>query len=92
MSDLQQAVNELRWFHSIDFGDGLVSQGGIPLAVLNAQADIYFPHGLEGKTFLDIGCWDGFNSIEAHRRGAARVLATDHFAWTSRCWGDRASL
>jgi predicted RNA methylase len=78
MSDLQQAVTRLRWFHSIDFGDGIVSQGSIPLAVLLAQADIYFPHSLKGRTFLDIGCWDGFNAIQALRRGAKRVLATDH--------------
>jgi len=36
---------------------------------------------MEGKTFLDIGAWDGFFSFEAERRGASRVLATDSFVW-----------
>ena len=30
---------------------------------------------------LDIGAWDGFFSFECERRGAARVLAIDTFAW-----------
>jgi tRNA (mo5U34)-methyltransferase len=92
LQELQQVIHALRWFHSIDFGNGIVTPGSIPIAVLNAQADIYFGHGLAGKSFLDIGCWDGFNSIEAMRRGARRVLATDHFAWTPRCWGDRRAF
>src|SRR5262245_25907070 len=32
-------------------------------------------------TVLDIGAWDGFFSFEFERRGAARVLAIDTFAW-----------
>jgi tRNA (mo5U34)-methyltransferase len=30
-----------------------------------------------GKTVLDLGCWDGYWSFYAERRGAAHVLATD---------------
>ena len=29
-----------------------------------------------GKSVLDIGCWDGYWSFYAERRGAASVLAT----------------
>ena len=36
---------------------------------------------LQGKTVLDIGAWEGFFSFEAERRGAARVVALDHFVW-----------
>ena len=81
MPDLQEQINRLIWFHSIDFGGGVISPGVKKLEVLRAEADIYFPKSLTGKTVLDIGCWDGFMSFEAHRRGAARVLSTDHFAW-----------
>ncbi len=35
----------------------------------------------KGKTVLDIGCWDGYFSVEALRRGTSRVLATDHYVW-----------
>ena len=86
MPNLQEEIDRFNWYHSIDFGDGLVSRGKIPLETLKAQGDIYYPPSLAGKTVLDIGAVDGWNSFEAHRRGAARVLATDHFAWT---YGDR---
>jgi tRNA (mo5U34)-methyltransferase len=89
---LQDAINHLPWFHTLDFGQGISSPGMTPLPVLQAQANIYFRHGIEGKSFLDIGCWDGFNSFEALRRGARRVLATDHFAWSEGCWGDRRAF
>lgn len=92
MSDdaLRDAVNRLRWFHQIDFGRGIVSPGWIRRDKIERQAGLIFDRPLAGKSVLDIGCWDGAYSIEASRRGAARVLATDHFAWSEACWGDRA--
>lgn len=92
MEKLRQLVNDLPWHHAIDFGDGLISPGNTPINTLQAQAEAYFHDGLGGKSFLDIGCWDGFNSFEAHKRGARRVLATDHFAWSAACWGSRESF
>jgi tRNA (mo5U34)-methyltransferase len=89
---LANNVNALKWFHQIDFGEGLISPGLVPLENLRQQAEVYFSAGISGKTVLDIGCWDGFNSIEALRRGAARVLATDHFAWSDDCWGKRRCI
>ena len=90
--DLQALVNQLPWHHQIDFGDGVISPGRGENGSLRAAADVYFRHGIAGKSFLDIGCWDGFNSFEASRRGASRVLATDHFAWSDQCWGNRQSF
>jgi tRNA (mo5U34)-methyltransferase len=86
---LRQQVNALRWFHQIDFGNGLLSPGWIARAKIERQARLIFNRPLAGKSVLDIGCWDGAYSIEASHRGAARVLATDHFAWSDACWGDR---
>lgn len=37
---------------------------------------------LKGKTVLDIGTYDGFYAFEAERRGAARVVALDHYMWS----------
>lgn len=37
---------------------------------------------LRGKTFLDVGAWDGFFAFEAERRGARRVVALDAYEWT----------
>lgn len=89
---LAHQIAALPWWHQIDFGDGLISPGRCTIDVLRAQANVYFPSRLDGLTVLDIGCWDGFNSFEAHRRGAARVLATDHAAWHPPFWGDRRSF
>ena len=90
--ELVKKINSLPWFHQIDFGNGILSPGRTKIDVLNAQADIYFKDSIKGKTVLDIGCWDGFNSFEAKRRGASKVLATDHFAWSDQCWGNRESF
>ena len=85
-------MNRLPWHHQIDFGSGVLSPGATKIDVLRAQADVYFKNNIKGKSVLDIGCWDGFNSFEAKRRGASRVVATDHFAWSDQCWGNRASI
>ena len=44
-------------------------------------AAVFDPVELNGRSIIDIGTWNGAFSFEAKRRGAARVLATDHFAW-----------
>jgi tRNA (mo5U34)-methyltransferase len=85
-ADLVNRIQSLPWFHSIDLGNGLVTPGRARLADLKAMADAIFDETLAGKTILDIGCCDGFYSFEAHRRGAQRVVATDHFIWQDpRC-------
>ncbi len=35
------------------------------------------PEDMEGKTFLDVGCWEGANCAEAVRRGAKQVVGVD---------------
>lgn len=88
---LQQEVDALRWFHQIDFGNGVLSPGWIKKSKVERVAKILFDMPLAGKSVLDIGCWDGAYSVEATRRGAARVLATDHFSW-NQGWGDRRAF
>lgn len=83
MSDLRADVEKRFWWHSIDLGNGIVTPGGKSAELLRAEAETVFgPISLTGKSVLDIGAWDGFFSFEAKRRGAKRVLATDHFCWT----------
>ena len=57
-----------------------MTRGG-PLESQTAMADVIFSASVKGKSVIDIGCWDGFFSIEAARRGARRVLATDDYVW-----------
>lgn len=89
--DLAARVAALRWFHQIDFGNGVQSPGWIKAGKIRRMSKLIFDRPIEGKTVLDIGCWDGAYSIEAVRRGAARVLATDHYVWHEG-WGDRRAL
>jgi tRNA (mo5U34)-methyltransferase len=80
----------MRWFHSIDLGDGLITQGEAKsLVVISEEAKTIFKHGVSGKSVLDIGAWDGAFSFEAERRGARDVLATDHFCWSGPGWGSK---
>ncbi len=79
----QAAVDQVRyWFHSIDFGDGVVSPGTKSREQLRGELEGLRLPDLSGKTVLDIGAWDGFFSFEAERRGARRVVALDHFVWS----------
>jgi tRNA (mo5U34)-methyltransferase len=85
--DLRKRVSALGWYHTIDFGDGIVSAGidDTPYRL----SRIGLPASLENRTVLDVGAWDGFFSFEAERRGAARVLATDHYSWSGLGWGTK---
>jgi tRNA (mo5U34)-methyltransferase len=89
---LHREVAKLNWWHQIDLGDGVITPGSADIGYLNSCADIYFAGGLAGRSFLDIGCWDGFNSLEAVRRGASRVLATDHWVWANVPWASRKNI
>jgi tRNA (mo5U34)-methyltransferase len=69
------------WFHSIDFGQGVVTNGWKPLSHLKYEVQSFSLPDLRGKTVLDINTWDGFFAFEAERRGASRVVALDHYMW-----------
>jgi tRNA (mo5U34)-methyltransferase len=87
---LAQRAAEIEWFHSIELAPGLVTAGRDDT---RARVDVLaLPDDLSGRTVLDVGAWDGFFSFEAERRGAARVLATDSFAWTGANWSTKAGF
>jgi tRNA (mo5U34)-methyltransferase len=77
--ELRREVAGIRWFHTIDLGEGVVTPGED--ASPEKLRRIRLPRDLSGKTVLDVGAWDGFYSFEAERRGAARVVAIDPNAW-----------
>jgi tRNA (mo5U34)-methyltransferase len=83
--ELRNRVAALRWYHSIDLGHGIVTPG-----IDNSPerlARVHLPQDLSGRSVLDIGAWDGFFSFEAEKRGASRVVASDHYAWHGQGWG-----
>jgi tRNA (mo5U34)-methyltransferase len=84
---MQKKIDEIVWYHEFDFGHGLKSK---PATSKPATGDLDFRRrvwkfiesnldqvDLKGKTVLDIGCWDGYWSFYAERRGAKSVLASD---------------
>jgi len=82
--ELRRRVASFRWYHTLDLGNGIRTPGVDDTPVrLNRLA---LPERLTGRSVLDVGAWDGFFSFEAERRGAARVVAADHFAWNVG-WG-----
>lgn len=82
IEELRSRVNSRPWFHRIDLGHGIVTPGNDDSP--RKLKLIGMPEDLTGKSVLDIGAWDGFFSFEAERRGAARVVAADHFVWIKR--------
>lgn len=71
-----------RWFHSIDLGSGVITPGETPPEAHARMLDVMHWPDLRGKSVLDIGAYDGFYAFEAERRGAARVVALDHYMWS----------
>jgi tRNA (mo5U34)-methyltransferase len=92
--ELRAEINKIRWWHSIDLGNGIVTPGeNGPTARLREKlALIGMPQNLNGMTVLDVGAWDGFFSFAAEQRGARRVLATDSVCWDGGGWGTRAGF
>jgi len=84
---LRKRVDEIPWFHTMDLGHGIRTNGKYDPSRKLARYGI--PEDLSGKSVLDVGAWDGFYSFEAERRGAARVLATDSFVWQGKNWGTK---
>lgn len=66
------------WYHEFDFGDGVKSAPRAPYPEIWRANEAFLDEvDFTGKTVLDVGCWDGYWSFYAERRGAKHVLATD---------------
>src|SRR6185437_5902045 len=74
--ELRERADAIAWFHSIDLGEGVVTDGLSNLLLTEEQLPDF-----SGKTVLDIGAWDGYYSFTAERAGATRVVALDHYVW-----------
>lgn len=82
-AELVTRIGRIAWFHSLQLRPGITTPGAKSEAVLAQEEEALLgPFDLRGRSVLDIGAWNGAFSFAAKRRGAARVLATDEFAWT----------
>ena len=85
-NELQRKAEALRWFHTIDLGQGVFTKG-VDATQSERLAGLRLPDDLSGRSVLDVGAWDGFFSFEAERRHASRVVASDYYAWHGTGWG-----
>ena len=81
LAETQRRIDAVEWYHEFDFPNGLKARSKhdveghrLVWKFIQEQLDAV---DFRGKTVLDIGCWDGYWSFYAERRGAARVLASD---------------
>ncbi len=77
-NDLATQVAELRWYHTLDLRNGIITPGIYDHRPFLGYYGI--PEDLTGKTVLDIGAANGFFSFELERRGA-HVTAADVSNW-----------
>lgn len=57
-TELAQEVGRIKWFHTIDLGNGIVTPGQDRSR--QKLPGMFIPESLAGKTVLDIGSADGF--------------------------------
>ena len=82
LADAQAKLDTHIFHHGMDFGEGLIAKSLAPVDYINATSDAFYAGlDLRGKSVLDIGAWTGAYSFTANRQGAARVVASDHYAW-----------
>lgn len=84
--DAAARVRELSWYHTIELGSGIVTDGWFDLRPNVSHYQL--PERMDGMRALDIGTWDGFWAFEMERRGAEVVaLDVDHeseYDWPPR--------
>jgi tRNA (mo5U34)-methyltransferase len=70
-----------RWFHSIDLGQGVFTDGVKSREQMTHELNTFQIPDLRWKSVLDINTWDGYFAFAAEQRGAARVVAIDYYMW-----------
>src|SRR5208337_3941241 len=76
----ENAMNwwHMNWWHTIELPDGTVTPGRVDYRGERGKCFL-LPDDLTGKRVLDFGTYDGFWAIEAKKRGARFVMASDRF-------------
>jgi len=84
----QAEVDAIDWWHPFTFPNGVktrATKGGrgpeFAEGAVRLEAEAAFKYPVEGKSVLDVGAWNGYFSVEAVKRRAARVTALDKTTW-----------
>jgi tRNA (mo5U34)-methyltransferase len=91
---IQERIDSVNWYHDFEFPGGLRASTETPDKDFHRSVWQLIERNLDqvdmqGKSVLDIGCWDGYWSFYAERRGAQSVLATDD---VSQNWAEGTGL
>jgi tRNA (mo5U34)-methyltransferase len=75
---LRRQIDEHRWYHAIDLGNGIVTPGAMHFEpvwdnIRRARQALDY----SGRRVLDLGSMEGMWAFEAERLGAESVVATD---------------
>jgi tRNA (mo5U34)-methyltransferase len=84
MNETLKDMNEIRFWHQVPLDDGRVTPGQVPISKLE-NAYLFSSLDFKGKSVIDIGCWDGYFSFMAEKRGATRVVGFDDPSYR---WGE----
>ena len=82
--EIQEQVDSLSWYHTLELGQGVVTPG-----VYDHRPYVPFyglPRRLDGVSVLDVGAASGFFSFEMEHRGA-NVTATELPGWMDHDFG-----
>jgi len=75
IDQLSAEVERYPWYHTIDLGGGVVTQGMFDHR--ESEEQHLLPADLSGMRCLDVGTMDGYWAFAMERRGAAEVVAVD---------------
>ena len=73
--ELASRVDRYPWYHTLDLGGGVVTQGMFDHRPIMDRYPL--PADLTGLRCLDVGTMDGYWAFEMERRGAREVVAVD---------------
>ncbi len=95
-SALPHTVASMRWYHTLELPDGIVTPGEYDLRPI--VESLPWPD-LHGARCLDVGSRDGFFAFEMERRGAAEVVSVDiddpaglHFPGPPAAWPSNEAI
>lgn len=72
----------INFWHKVKLNDEQYTPGMVDIASLRGNY-LFDEVSFQDKSVLDIGCWDGYFSFEAERKGASEVFSLDNtkFRW-----------
>lgn len=77
-AELHQRIQDLSpWYHSFDFGDGVVTEGKQFDSIWDMIKRLISQIDYTDKTVLDLASWDGYWAFNAEKRGAKEIVSSD---------------